>query len=78
MAEGAQTMPKLLRDPVDCMSVAIMRSERLRLRAELVEVIAGTKRTLARSRALLAEVDAILAREKSILSAPQVAFFDAC
>jgi len=78
MAKGAQSMPKLLRHTVDCMSVAIMRSERLRQRAELVEVIAGTKQTLARSRALLAEVDAILAREKSILSAPQVSFFDAC
>lgn len=43
---------------------AAVASDRLRIQAELVEVIAGAQRTLAQSRALLTEVDAILAREK--------------
>ena len=44
--------------------IAVIASDRLRMRADLVEVIAGTQRTLAQSRALLTEVDVILAREK--------------
>jgi hypothetical protein len=43
---------------------AAMASDRLRMQADLVEVIAGAQRTLAQSRALLTEVEAILAREK--------------
>jgi hypothetical protein len=35
-----------------------MRSERLRMRADLVEMIAGAKLTITRSRALLAAADA--------------------
>jgi hypothetical protein len=45
-------------------AAAVMRSERLRMQAELVEVIAGTRQTINQSRALLAEADGVLAREK--------------
>ncbi len=57
-------MPESLLYPADCKSAAAMQRERLRMCAELVEVIAGAKKTVARSRALLAEVDTVLAREK--------------
>ena len=42
----------------------VLRSERLRVQAELIEVMAGTRRTITQSRTLLAEADAILARGK--------------
>jgi len=58
--------------PVDCKSVAAMHSERMRMRAEVMEVMVAAKRTVAQSRALLAEVDAVLAREKLPLVMPQV------
>jgi hypothetical protein len=51
----------------DCQTIAKMQSERLRMRAELVEVIANARDTIARSWLLLAEADAMLAREKSPL-----------
>jgi hypothetical protein len=54
-----------------------MRSERLRMRADLVEMIAGAKLTITRSRALLATADAILNREKLPLVALKVSSFDA-
>ena len=38
---------------------------RLGMRSEVMELVAGTRDTLARSRALLAEADVILARGKS-------------
>jgi hypothetical protein len=41
-----------------------MQDQRLRMRMELVEVIANARDTIARSWLLLAEADAILAREK--------------
>jgi hypothetical protein len=53
-------------------SAAVMFSERLRVRAELLELIIGTRQTMAQSWALLAEADAILAREKLPLVAPMV------
>jgi hypothetical protein len=43
---------------------AVMRSERLRVQAELIEVMAGTRQTITQSRALLAEADVVLARGK--------------
>ena len=42
----------------------VMCSERLRVQAELVEVMAGARQTISQSRALLAEADVILARGK--------------
>jgi len=51
--------------PIDSTTaVSAMRNERLRMHAELAELIAGTRRTIAQSQALLLEVDAILAKEK--------------
>jgi hypothetical protein len=55
-------MPEFPLQPVE--SVTAMQSERLRMRAEHLEVIAGAQRTVAQSRALLAEADIILSREK--------------
>jgi hypothetical protein len=52
-------------------SATAMQSERLRMRAELVETITAARRTVARSRALLAEADVILGREKFPLLVPQ-------
>ena len=63
--------------PADCNTVAVMRSERLRMRMELGEMVAGAKLTISQSRALLAEVDAILAREKLPIVPPLVSSFDA-
>lgn len=70
-------MPESLLHPIDCKSAAVMRSERLRMRADLVEMIAGAKLTITRSRALLATADAILNREKLPLVALKVSSFDA-
>jgi hypothetical protein len=53
-------------------SVTAMQSERLRMRAELLEVIAGARRTMAQSRTLLAEADIILGREKFPLLVPRL------
>jgi hypothetical protein len=51
--------------PIDSpTTVSAMRNERLRTHAELTELIAGTRRTIAQSQALLLEADAILAKEK--------------
>jgi hypothetical protein len=66
-----------LLQPADRKTVAAMQSEKLRMRAELVEVIAAAQRTVARSRALLAEVDAVLAKERSPLVTPEISSFDA-
>jgi hypothetical protein len=44
--------------------IAAMANDRLRMQADLVEMITGAQRTLAQSRALLTEVETILAREK--------------
>jgi hypothetical protein len=66
-----------LLQPVDRKTVAAMQSEKLRMRAELVEVIAAAQRTVARSRALLAEVDAVLAKDKLLLVTPEISSFDA-
>jgi ABC-type lipoprotein export system ATPase subunit len=41
-----------------------MQSDRLRVRTELMELIAGARRTIAESQALLTQADAILADEK--------------
>ncbi len=70
-------MPASRLYPANCKNAAAMQRERLRMYAELAEMIAGAKRTMARSRALLAEVDAVLAREKLPLVTQQVAAFDA-
>ena len=56
---------------------AAMQRERMRMRAELTEVIVAAQRTVARSRALLVEVEAVLAREKLPLVTPQVSPLDA-
>jgi hypothetical protein len=48
----------------DHQSADNMRNERLRMRMELVEVIASARDTIDRSWLLLAEADGILAREK--------------
>jgi hypothetical protein len=48
-----------------------MQSERLRMRAELLEAIAAAQRMVARLRALLAQADVILSREKFRLLAPR-------
>jgi hypothetical protein len=45
-------------------AAALMRSERLRVQAELIEVMAGTRETITQSRALLTEADVVLARGK--------------
>jgi hypothetical protein len=52
-------------------SVTAMQSERLRMRAELLETIAAAQRTVARSRALLAQADVIPGREKFPLLVPR-------
>jgi hypothetical protein len=70
-------MLESLLQPADRKTVAAMQSERLRMQAELVEVIAAARRTVARSRALLAEVDDVLAKEKSPVAMPQISSFDA-
>jgi hypothetical protein len=49
----------------DHKSAADMQNERLRMRMEVVEVIANARDTIARSLLLLSEADAMLAREKS-------------
>jgi hypothetical protein len=66
-----------LLEPADRKTAAAMQSERVRMRAELTEVIVAAQRTVARSRALLIEVEAVLAREKLPLVAPQVSLLDA-
>jgi ABC-type Fe3+/spermidine/putrescine transport system ATPase subunit len=50
--------------PTGSNALAVIQSERLRMRAELMQLIAGARQTIARSRALLTEVDALLANEK--------------
>lgn len=65
-------MPESRHYPADRKSAAAMQSERLRMRAELLEVIVGARRTMAQSRALLIEVEAVLAREKLPLVAPEI------
>jgi hypothetical protein len=57
-------MLEALLQPNDGKTVAAMQSERMRMRAELMEVILAARRTVARSRVLLAEIDAVLDREK--------------
>jgi hypothetical protein len=47
--------------------LTIMRNERLRMRREFAEVIAGARHTIAQSRALIVEADAILAGEKIVV-----------
>ncbi len=69
-------MPAFRPYPADCKSAATMQRERLRMYAELAEVITGARQTLARSRALLAEVDVILARHKLPLLAQHISCFD--
>jgi len=51
--------------PTDRTTVAVLHSERLRRRVELMELIAGTRQAIAQSQALLVQADAILANEKS-------------
>ncbi len=70
-------MPESRLYPAVCKSAAAMQRERLRLYADLAEIIAGAKRTVAHSRALLAEVDAVLAREKLPLVTHHILSFDA-
>ncbi len=70
-------MPASRLYPADCKSAATMQRERLRIYAELAEVIAGAKRTIAHSRALLAEVDTVLAKAKLPLLAEHLFSFDA-
>ena len=53
-----------LLQPADRKTVATMQSERMRMRAELTEVVVAAQRTVARSRALLAEVDAGFGQRK--------------
>jgi len=48
----------------DQKTVFDLRSERLRMRLEIVELIAGARRTIVQSRALLVEADDVLAKEK--------------
>lgn len=48
----------------DYQSATDMQNQRLRMRMELVEVIANARETIDRSWLLLAEADAILAKEK--------------
>jgi hypothetical protein len=48
----------------DRKTVFDLRSERLRMRLEIVELIAGARRTIVESRALLVEADDVLAKEK--------------
>jgi hypothetical protein len=50
--------------PTDPNTVAVLHSERLRRRVELMELIAGTRQAIAQSQALLVQADAILANEK--------------
>jgi ABC-type lipoprotein export system ATPase subunit len=53
--------------PTDRNTVAVLHSERLRRRVELMELmelIAGTRQAIAQSQALLVQADAILANEK--------------
>lgn len=50
----------------------IMRNERLRMRREFAEVIAGARHTIAQSRALIDEADAILAGEKNCRITPHL------
>ncbi len=69
-------MPASRLYPAVCKSAASMQRERLRLYAELAEIIAGAKQTIAHSRALLAEVDVILARHKLPLLAQHISCFD--
>jgi hypothetical protein len=64
------------RGPCDRKTAAAMQRERMRMRAELTEVIVAAQRTVARSRALLVEVEAVLAREKLPLVTPQVSPLD--
>ncbi len=70
-------MPASRLYPAVCKSAATMQRERLRLYAELAEIIAGAKQTIAHSRALLAEVDVVLAREKLPLVSQHVVALDA-
>ena len=57
-------MPAPLLHPTDWRVLSLVERNKLRLHAEFEDVIAGTRRTIAQSRALLVEADAILAREK--------------
>jgi hypothetical protein len=66
-----------LRGSANRKTAAAMQRERVRMRAELTEVIVAAQRTVARSRALLVEVEAVLAREKLPLVALQVLPLDA-
>jgi hypothetical protein len=50
--------------PTDRRALSVVQRDKLRLRAEFDDVVAGTRRTIAQSRALLVEADAILARER--------------
>jgi len=50
--------------PTDRNTVAVLHSERLRRRVELMELIAGSRQAIAQSQALLVQADAILANEK--------------
>lgn len=59
-----------MRDSPFSSTAASMQSVRSRMHLELVEVIAATRQTMVRSRALLAEADAVLAREKLPLIVP--------
>ena len=57
-------MPAPRLQPTDRDTVAVMQKDRLRIRVELMELIAGTRQTIVESQALLIRADAILANEK--------------
>ena len=57
-------MPAPRLQPTDRDTVAAMQKDRLRIRVELMELIAGTRQTIAESQALLIRADTILANEK--------------
>ena len=58
--------------PTDRTIVSVLQRERLRMRAEFEEVIAGARQTIAQSQALLVEADAILAKEQTSGITPQL------
>lgn len=65
-------MLKSILPPADPKSAATMQLERNQMRADLIELMAGARRTMIRSRVLIGQADAILARGKSPLIAPHI------
>jgi hypothetical protein len=53
--------------PIDRKTVAALQKDRLRVHVEQMELIAGSRKTIAESQELLIQADAILASEKAPL-----------